>query len=56
MMWLLQGHRVYYHRIVVESDGEKDTILVKCGWMPHHGSKNSRAKRDELSADFREDE
>ncbi|XP_057380487.1 uncharacterized protein LOC130702890 [Daphnia carinata] len=52
------GHRVYYHRIVVESESqEKESILVKCGWMPHHPERH-RAKRqgDQLSPDFQEDE
>lgn len=55
------GHRVYYQRIVVESsDGEKEAVLVKCGWMPTTNTKNqqqqTRTKRQELSDDFREDE
>lgn len=60
---VVQGRRVYYHRIVVEAnDGPKEAILVKCGWMPHQpaandGGNKSRPKRqDELSPDFREAE
>lgn len=50
----IKGRRVYYHRVVVESQSRsKESILVKCGWMPHH----QRSKRaDELSPDFQEDE
>ena len=58
---IIQGHRVYYQRIVVESsDGEKEAVLVKCGWMPTANTKNQqqqkRTKRQELSEDFQEDE
>ena len=61
-----QGHRVYYHRIVVEKEMQqenKEVIIVKCGWVPHQQQQQQsnttglRAKRaDELSPDFVEDE
>lgn len=59
-IWLeFKGHRVYYHRIVVEDEShEKESILVKCGWMPHHPQRiTGRSKRqaDELSPDFVEE-
>jgi len=45
------GRRNYYHRIVVERDSGKESILVKCGWM------SSRVqRRDVLSDDFQEEE
>jgi len=55
------GHRVYYHRIVVEKEGlqeDKEAILVKCGWMPSSvAPPPQRIKRaDQLSPDFVEDE
>jgi len=60
------GHRVYYHRIVVEKEMQqenKEVIIVKCGWVPHQQQQQQsnttglRAKRaDELSPDFVEDE
>lgn len=53
-----KGHRVYYHRIVVESESlEKESVLVKCGWMPHHPERHrSKRQGDQLSPDFQEDE
>jgi len=49
------GHRVYYHRIVVESDGgEKQVRLVKCGFHPAEAG--GKSKRDILASDFVEDE
>jgi len=48
------GHRVYYHRIVVERDGEKEVRLVKCGFHP--AGAVSKSKRDILASDFVEDE
>jgi hypothetical protein len=52
-----QGHRVYYHRIVVESESlEKESIVVKCGWMPHHPERHRAKRQGELSPDFQEDE
>lgn len=52
-----QGHRVYYHRIVVESESrEKESIVVKCGWMPHHPERHRSKRQGELSPDFQEDE
>lgn len=58
------GHRVYYHRIVVEKEMQqqnKEVIIVKCGWVPHNQlqqqSNTTRTKRaEELSPDFVEDE
>lgn len=51
------GHRVYYHRIVVESESrEKESIVVKCGWMPHHPERHRSKRQGELSPDFQEDE
>lgn len=45
------GRRNYHHRIVVESDSGKESILVKCGWM------STRVhRRDVLSDDFQEEE
>ena len=50
-----KGHRVYYHRIVVESDGgEKQVRLVKCGFHPAEAG--GKSKRDILASDFVEDE
>lgn len=61
------GHRLYYHRVVVEFEAnKKEAILVKCAMVPHHpalfGSSSSnsngtkRAKRQDLAPDFVEEE
>jgi len=52
------GHRVYYHRVVVERNaGDKEVRLVKCGFHPAAAETGSRkSKRDILASDFVEDE
>lgn len=56
-----QGHRLYYHRVVVEfENNSKEAMLVKCAMMPHHhalpANGTKRAKRQDLAPDFVEEE
>ena len=45
------GRKDFYHRVVVERDSGKESILVKCGW-----SKSNRLqRRDVLADDFVEE-
>lgn len=57
--FLLKGKKVYYHKIIVEGDGDygKEIVSVKCILAgPSYNTTNHRHVRDVLPAGFSEPE